>query len=315
MVAVPLASPVQADAWRLAHVGADVDTLTGIDFEHCIGAMFVRLGYQVQFTETFDFGADLLVTKDGNRTAVQAKRQESPVGERAFQQVLAGRIHYQCDSAAVVTNSELMPRARRLAAECGVSIMERPHLTRMLEMAAMLESPRLLDPPLCSRCGIRLVNRSGRYGPFWGCANFPRGCHSRAELRYSLILSLPPSQAATAPIPDPRAIWEYRFGGRWELPAAAVAAHMVSSTSVPEPARPGPGGRIVPQQQQFLHGVALATVIFGWLCIAGLILGFTEPSAGEEPQTAGYIFALVLIGAPTLWGTARLRRARQALRH
>jgi restriction system protein len=315
MLAVPLASPVQADAWRLAHVGADVDNLTGIDFEHCIGAMFVRLGYQVQFTETFDFGADLLVMEDGNRTAVQAKRQESPVGERAFQQVLAGRIHYQCDSAAVVTNSELMPRARRLAAECGVSIMERPHLTRMLEMAAMLESPRLLDPPLCSRCGIPLVKRSGRYGPFWGCANFPRGCHSRAELRKSLILSSPPSQAATAPIPGPRAIWEYKFAGSWELPAAAVAVHTALSPSVPESARPGSGGRIVPQQQQFLHGLALALVVFGWLCVAGFIVGLVEPSVGEKPQTAGWVFALVLVGVPTLWGTVRLRRARQALRH
>jgi restriction system protein len=239
MVAEPLIPPAQADAWQLAHVGSDIDALTGIEFEQCIGAMFARLGYQVQLTQTYDFGADLLVTKDGNRTAVQAKRQDAPVGERAFQQVLAGRIHYQCDSAAVVTNSELMPRARRLAAECGVSVMERTHLTRMLQMAAMLESPRLLGPPVCSRCGIPLVRRSGRYGPFWGCSNFPRGCRFRAEFRYSLILCVPLSQAATAPIPDVRANRECGSAERWELPAAAVAVHTDLSTSVPDTARPG----------------------------------------------------------------------------
>jgi restriction system protein len=187
---MPLALPVQADAWLLAHIGADVDALTGIDFEQCVGAMFSRLGYEVEFTETYDFGADLIVARDGNRTAVQAKRQDARVGERAFQQVLEGRIHYECDSATVVTNSELMSRARRVAAECGVSVLERTHLTRMLQMAAMVESPRLLDPPLCSRCGIHLVRRSGQYGPFWGCSNFPRGCKVRAEFRYALILSI-----------------------------------------------------------------------------------------------------------------------------
>ena len=127
MSAVPLALPVQADAWLLAHVGADVDALTGIDFERCVGAMFNRLGYEVEFTETYDFGADLIVSRDGNRTAVQAKRQDARVGEHAFQQVLEGRIHYHCDSATVVTNSELMSRARKVAVECGVSVLERTH--------------------------------------------------------------------------------------------------------------------------------------------------------------------------------------------
>jgi hypothetical protein len=256
----------------------------------------------------------LLVTKDGNRTAVQAKRQESPVGERAFQQVLAGRIHYQCDSAAVVTNSELMPRARRLAAECGVSVMERPHLSRMLQMAAMLENPSRLGPPLCGRCGIPLVPRtSRRYGPFWGCSNYPRGCRFKAEFRYSLILSMPPIQAVTAPIRDVQASREYRSGETWEVPAAAVASQAISSTSVPDAGRPVSVDRMGRQGQQFLHGAALAALILGWICVVGFILELVEPPAGETSQAGGYIFALVLFGAPTLWGTARLRRARQAL--
>jgi restriction system protein len=240
MVVVPLALPVQADAWLLAHVGADVDALTGIDFERCVGAMFIRLDYEVEFTETYDFGADLIVSRDGNRTAVQAKRQDARVGEHAFQQVLEGRIYYHCDSATVVTNSELISRARKVAVECGVSVLERTHLTRMLQMAAMLESPRLLDPPLCTRCEIPLVRRSGRYGPFWGCSNFPRGCHFKADFRYSLILSLPPIQAVTALMADPRSDRECRSAERWELPAAAVAVHTDLSTSVPDTAaRPG----------------------------------------------------------------------------
>jgi HJR/Mrr/RecB family endonuclease len=38
--------------------------------------MFHLLGYAVELMEYYDHGADLLLTKDGARTAVQAKRME-----------------------------------------------------------------------------------------------------------------------------------------------------------------------------------------------------------------------------------------------
>ena len=194
-MATPFLAPLsRPEAWLFARGGYSIDDLLGTDFERCLEAMFVRLGYQVERTETYDFGADLLLTKQGLRTAVQAKRQEGPVGERAVQQVLAGRVHYKCDGAQVVTNSELMPRAHKLASECEVRVVERPELTRLLQLAGMVESPVLLDPPLC-RCGVRLVPRSGPFGQFWGCANFPRGCRFHASYKYSLILrALPWSQ-------------------------------------------------------------------------------------------------------------------------
>jgi hypothetical protein len=228
--------------------------------------------------------------------------------------VLAGRAYYHCDSATVVTNSELMSRARKLAAESGVSIMERPALTRMLQKAGMLESPRLLGPPLCGRCGIPLVWRSGRYGPFWGCSNFPRGCGYRAEIRNSLILSLPPSQPPPVPSHEPRVNWECKPAGRWEPPAAAVAVHPGSPTSVPDTARPWSAGHTARQRRQLVHGAALAALILGWLCVFGFVVGLVEPPAGENPQTGGYVFALVLFGVPTVWGTVRLWHARAALR-
>jgi restriction system protein len=188
-MATPFPAPLsRPEAWLFARGGYSIDDLLGTEFERCLEAMFVRLGYQAERTETYDFGADLLLTKQGLRTAVQAKRQEGPVGERAVQQVLAGRVHYQCDGAQVVTNSELMPRARKLASECEVRVVERPELTRLLQLAGMVESPVLLDPPPCNRCGVRLVPRSGPFGPFWGCRNFPQGCHHRAPYRYSLVL-------------------------------------------------------------------------------------------------------------------------------
>ena len=112
----PVPTPDSAARWLAEHAGADVDVMTGTQFESCLATMFTFLGYAVEITETYDFGADLIVTKDGIRSAVQAKRQEKRMGEHAVQQAVTGRVSYQCDTATVVTNAEIQPRARALAA-------------------------------------------------------------------------------------------------------------------------------------------------------------------------------------------------------
>ena len=30
------------------------------------------------------------------------------------------------------------------------------------------------DAPLCMRCGAYMLKRTGSFGPFWGCGQFPR---------------------------------------------------------------------------------------------------------------------------------------------
>jgi restriction system protein len=175
--------------WLAEHGGDDVDVMTGTQFERCLAVMFTRLGYDVELTETYDFGADLIVTKDGLRSAVQAKRQAKRVGEHAVQQAIAGRDFYKCHAASVVTTAEVQPRVRTLAGSTGVSILDRQHLTRMLQMASMVEPPELRPAPSCARCRIALVWRSGQYGPFWGCVNYPRGCRMKEELRYTLVIA------------------------------------------------------------------------------------------------------------------------------
>lgn len=168
----PVIAPASTDPtarWLLAHAGSDVDAMTGKQFESFLAMMFARLGYHVELTETYDFGADLIVTRDGSRSAVQAKRQDTPVGDHAVQQAVTGRLYYQCHTTSVVTNADVQPRARTGAARTGVMIVDRVELTRMLQMTAMVESPRLLPSPQCTRCGVPLIERRSRHGPFWGC--------------------------------------------------------------------------------------------------------------------------------------------------
>jgi len=118
------------DARRLARSGiTDVDRVDGCSFEEYLGLLFRRLGYSAEVTQySGDYGADLVVSRDGVRHVVQAKRSRRPVGPRAVQEVVAARPRYRCQGAVVVTNSTFTSAARRLAAENGVKLWDRRDL-------------------------------------------------------------------------------------------------------------------------------------------------------------------------------------------
>ena len=76
----------------------------------------LRLGYSVEVTRyRGDYGADLVVRKGGQKTAVQAKRWKKRVGLKAVQEAVAAKAMYGCDHALVVANREFTQQARRLA--------------------------------------------------------------------------------------------------------------------------------------------------------------------------------------------------------
>ncbi len=56
-----------------------------------------------------DFGADLVLSKDGVDTVVQAKRWNMVVGIEAVQQIVAAKQYYGARNAMVITNSEYTP--------------------------------------------------------------------------------------------------------------------------------------------------------------------------------------------------------------
>ena len=76
---------------RLVRSGInDIDRMDGRTFEDYLRTAFVRLGYKVEVTKyRGDFGADLVVRKDGHRITVQAKRHSKNVGVKAVQEVVA----------------------------------------------------------------------------------------------------------------------------------------------------------------------------------------------------------------------------------
>jgi restriction system protein len=119
---------------------AEIDQMNGQQFEERLAAHFRQQGYRVDVTPyQGDFGADLIIDRQGVRTAIQAKRWKGNVGGGAVQEIVSAKGYYKCQQAMVVTNSTFTQAARQLAAANGVTLWDRAALIRELGTKAVPE--------------------------------------------------------------------------------------------------------------------------------------------------------------------------------
>lgn len=86
------------------------------EFETFVKSVFERLGYHVVQTPlSGDQGADLVMSKDGEKVVVQIKKYNAPVSNSAVQEVVASKKHYGAIHAIVVTNNTFTRSAIELA--------------------------------------------------------------------------------------------------------------------------------------------------------------------------------------------------------
>ncbi len=167
----------------------DIDKMDGIQFEHYLKLLFRSQGYQVEVTRAAgDYGADLILRKDGRKIAVQAKRYNRSVGISAIQEVVGSKAHYNADEAWVVTNRDFTEAAENLAKSNGVRLIDRDKLIEMvlkMNPSAVPNPQKIMeeiktDKIICDRCGREMVLRSGPKGQFYGCSGFPKCRNTKA---------------------------------------------------------------------------------------------------------------------------------------
>lgn len=131
----------EQDAWQQAYGHAkasELDQLSGTEFEEFLAGLFRTQGYAAELTAvTGDYGADLILSKDGRRIAVQTKRYVGSVGIQAVQEALSGLAYYQCDTAWVVTTGAFTINARALAEKSGVKLIGRSDLGNLMAQHAV----------------------------------------------------------------------------------------------------------------------------------------------------------------------------------
>ncbi len=141
---------------------AEVDQLNGRVFEEYLEQLFSRLGYQVERTPYYDKGADLIASKHGVRTAIQAKRWKGEVDVNSVRAVIASMRPYNCSRAMVVTNGYYTFPARQCARDNGVELWDRRKLIEVLEDLGM-EQPVGLRDHTCHKCGEPVSEKVAEY--------------------------------------------------------------------------------------------------------------------------------------------------------
>jgi restriction system protein len=112
---------------------AKIDGMDGYEFERFLKPVFERLGYSVIHTPlSGDQGADLILSRDRGRIAVQVKRYSSKVSNKAVQEVVASKALYKCTEGLVVTNNYFTNSAIELAKANGIGLIDRDELKRII---------------------------------------------------------------------------------------------------------------------------------------------------------------------------------------
>lgn len=116
----------------------EIDEMTGEEFELFTAAVLRGCGFVIEeMTKTTgDYGADIIVSFDQIRIAVQCKRYRHPVGIKAVQEVISAMKHYDCEEAIVITNNYFTKQAETLAEDHEVvSLWDRNKLIQMRNQA------------------------------------------------------------------------------------------------------------------------------------------------------------------------------------
>ena len=111
-----------------------IGSLSAVDFEHYCADLLKANGWQARVTQASgDQGIDIIAEYDGNKAVFQCKKYASPVGNKAVQEVIAGKQFCGASIAAVVSNASYTQSAKQLANTTGVYLLHHSELAQFKE--------------------------------------------------------------------------------------------------------------------------------------------------------------------------------------
>ena len=108
---------------------------------------------------------------------------------RAFLDVLA---HEKVPKGFFMTSGDFTDEAKNVAKANKINLINGEMFLSMIQRLPEASQQKLLAlaiagdyrTPTCSQCGIKMVRRESKRGPFWGCSNYPK-CHRRVTIKKS----------------------------------------------------------------------------------------------------------------------------------
>lgn len=108
------------------------DDMTPTEFEIFCAEQLKRSGWDARVTlQSRDQGIDVVAEKAGFRVVLQCKLYSGPVGNKAVQEISAGKAHAQAHRGVVVTNSRYTSPAEQLASANGILLLHYSDLANL----------------------------------------------------------------------------------------------------------------------------------------------------------------------------------------
>ena len=192
-VFAPPASLAVSNAEQVERPGTTeqvINQLRSIDwfqFEQLVALVYGKQGYAVSRRggANPDGGIDLVIEKNGTRTAVQCKHWKTwNVGVKAMREFLGALTDAGIQRGTFITLGGCTGDAKRLADKHGIEVVNEIGLARMLEATDAKLDPAAMEilrdtRKWCPKCERQMVLRTASKGPgageqFWGCSGYPR---------------------------------------------------------------------------------------------------------------------------------------------
>jgi len=117
------------------------DDFTPTEFEAFCAGQLRAAGWDSRVTlQSRDQGIDVVAEKNGIRVVLQCKLYSTPVGNKAVQEIAAGRSHERAPYGAVVTNHRYTSAAEQLAATTDVLLL---HYSDLIQFEDVLNRKRI----------------------------------------------------------------------------------------------------------------------------------------------------------------------------
>ena len=102
-----------------------------IDYEIYCKNLLEQNGWDARITKgSGDQGIDIIATRDGTKAVFQCKKYTSPVGNKAVQEIIAGRLFEKADIAVVISNASFTTSAQELANAANVLLLHHSELKK-----------------------------------------------------------------------------------------------------------------------------------------------------------------------------------------
>lgn len=151
------------------------------EFEDYIASLYSKLGYNTErIGQPHDGGIDVIIEKDSIKHFIQCKkfitRKVGASDIRDFYGAISANLPN--GNGIFITTNYFTTEAKKFAESNMIETIDGFALLKLIKLVNA-DNPAnkeelLLKTKICPRCKGGLILRSGRYGDFYGCINYPK---------------------------------------------------------------------------------------------------------------------------------------------